>query len=307
MEATANAAPAATANTETTATSTTEAKAPQAVPGQKATDGNVTAKAEAKADELYEVKVNGQLKKYTLDQLRSKAGLSDAAMEKFEKASEMSKKSEAFKDSLKKDFLTALMDPELGLTKDQIRSRFESWYKENFIDPETMTDEQKELRDLKKYKEQKAKEEEERAEKERLANEEQLESHAREQLQKDIIQALDTSGLPKSRFTVSRMAYWMRQNLSKGFDAPTEVIIQQVKDERAQIVSDLISNSTAEQIVETLGEELINKLRKYDVERLKKRFEAPETTEDKPVGKRGERKTMADVDAYFNSLRRSKR
>ena len=305
MEATANAAPAAT--TTTTPTPTTEAKAPQAVPGQRATDGNVTAKSDAKAEELYEVKVNGQLKKYTLDQLRSKASLSDAAMEKFEKASEMSKKSESFKENLKKDFLTALMDPELGLTKDQIRSRFESWYKENFIDPETMTDEQKELRDLKKYKEQKAAEEKEREEKDRLTQEEQLESHAREQLQKDIIQALDTSGLPKSRFTVSRMAYWMKQNLSKGFDAPTDVIIQQVKDERAQIVSDLISNSTAEQIVETLGEDLINKLRKYDVERLKKRFESPETATEKIGGRRGERKTMADVDQYFNNLRRSKR
>ena len=42
---------------------------------------------------LYEVKVNGQDKKFTLDELKSRASKSDAADENFRKAAEMEKSS----------------------------------------------------------------------------------------------------------------------------------------------------------------------------------------------------------------------
>ena len=42
---------------------------------------------------LYEVKVNGQVKKFTLDELKSRASKSDAADENFRKAAEIEKAS----------------------------------------------------------------------------------------------------------------------------------------------------------------------------------------------------------------------
>ncbi len=262
----------------------------------------------AKAPELYELKVNGQQRKYTLDQLKAKAGLADAAMEKFEQASNLTKKEAAFRESLKKDFLGALMDPELGLTKEQIRGRFESWYKEQFIDPEMLSPEQRELNELKKYRQQK--EEEEKSVSQQRAEEEErtaIES-TREAMQKEIIATLETSGLPKNRFTVGRLAYWQRQNLANGYDAPPDVLVQQVKDERSGIVWADLKSASIDQIRDVLADdfdEFINKVRKYDLAQLQKRFSGEPKDVPRERSSGNKRTTMSDVDRYLTNLRRT--
>lgn len=261
-----------------------------------------------KAPELYDVTINGQTRKYTLQQLRDKASLSEAAMERFEEASKLSKKSQGFQENLKKDFMKALMDPELGLSKDQIRERFENWYKENYIDPEQMTHEQRRIRELEAREKERNEKEAERTQREQAEQQERGISAERETIQRSIIDALETSDLPKNRFTVGRMAYWQKQNLIRGFDAPMEVIVGQVRQERQDIVrSEFQGIKSVEQAIDLVGEEFINMLRKFDVERLKKRFNEP--TVAKPANNltKGGARPMADVDAYFNNLRRSKR
>lgn len=254
----------------------------------------------------YDMKVNGKDRRYTIDQLKAKASLGEAATERFEEASAKEKKYQQWKDSAKKDLLSALQDPELGLTRDEIRVKMEQWYKENFIDPETMTEEQKRLRDLEKYK--KGKEEEETTAKERqeLEAKAQEEREAVESAQKEIIETLKKSGLQQTRFNAGRIAYWMKANLQRGYNAPMAVILNQVKAERADIFSHEVKERPIEEILsEEWGQEFINRVRKFDLERLKTRFAS-----EKPVPttrKEASTKSMADVDAYFNDLRRSKR
>jgi len=292
------------------------------VPGQTAATGQPATQqtgstgapqvdAKALPPELFEVKVNGQIRKYTLDELRSKAILADGAHEKFQKASQTEKKFADWKQKAQTDAMSALMDPELGLSKDQIRTRFESWYKENFIDPEMMTKEQREAAQWKKEAEQYKKEKSQREEQEKTSAQEHLDSQTRQSVQEEIVSILDTSGLPKTRFTANRVAFWMKQNIKNGYDAPPEVIVQQVKDERNSIVASLTSTATPQQLVEMLGDELIKKLRTFDMEKLKARFQpatqsgslSPNSGNAKPTGSR----SMRDVDKYFNELRRTKK
>lgn len=261
--------------------------------------------------EYHEVKINGQVRKFTTDELRTKASLAEAANEKFQKASELSKKHESFRENLKKDFMSTLMDPELGLSKDQIRQRFEGWYKENFIDPETMDPRELEISQLKKEKaEREARDKE--VEESKLREQEERDTDAQRQvMQKEIISVVEKSGLPKTRFTAARVAYWMRQNIKNGFNAPEEVIVQQVREERNGLVSSMVKESTAEQIIEAFGDDIVKKIRDYDIAQLKKRFgekdqAKAETTHLGTTRRAGQKVRTADVDAYFNSLRRSK-
>lgn len=260
------------------------------------------------APEIFEHKVNGQIRRYTREQLLAKASLGEAATERFEEASRMAKKAQARDEAIKKDFLTALQDPELGLSRDQIRARFESWYKEEFIDPETLSPEQRELNELKKYKSQVEEERKSQAELTQKTEHEKAVDAARESLQHEIIKTLDSSNLPKNRFTVARLAYWQKQNLDRGYDAPPEVLIQQVKEERSGIIRADLKEATIEQIQDTLGEDFeafITKVRKYDLARLQTKF--GEKPEPRPRDTDGtyKRVLMSDVDRYFTNLRRS--
>lgn len=220
-------------------------------------------------DELFEVKVNGKIVKMTMQELRDNASMSGAANEKFSEAKKNKAEVDRIVNSAKKNPIEALMDPALGLTKDQIRDAFEKWYSKEYIEPEQLTPDQ---RKMKAYEEKlKNYEEQEKTAKEKAENEEneKLTTKQREYLQGQIIEALESSGLPKTKFFASRMAFYMRQNMQNGWEAPISMIVQQVKNERQSIMSDLSEGSTAEQLIAALGEGVINKIRKHDLEKLR--------------------------------------
>lgn len=227
----------------------------------------------APAPEFFEVKVNGKVQKMTREEVLSHASMAHAAQSKFEEASRLRKDNEKFEESLKKSKIQALIDK--GYTKDQIRQEFEQWYTQEFIDPETLTPQERKLKqaeaELKQFREEKAqaqklKEEEEQA---------QLTGKQREYLQGAIIEAMDKSGLPKTKFFAQRMAFYMRQNLLNGWEAPIEVVVSQVKKEYKEGMGNISQDSTAEQLIEILGEGVINKIRKHDLEQLRKTRQNP--------------------------------
>lgn len=285
--------------------------APPKAPGTEISDDK-SPKPKPVADDVFEMKVNGKVRKMTKDEywnarkdVAGKISLADAAYEKFEAASQKEKKYGDWKQKAAKNVIEALQDPELGLTRDQIRQQFETWYKEEFINPETMTEEQRELAKYKKEAEALKAEKKAQEDDKKSKDEEAKETAVREEMQKQIIGCIEKSGMPKTRFVAGRMAYWQKQNLAKGYDAPDDVLIQQVKDERQAIVRQDIEVMTPEQIVETFGDEIIKKLRQFDLARLQKRFNGGDESRP-PKEPTNKKTTMADVDNYFNEMRRSK-
>lgn len=227
---------------------------------------NVTA-----TPELFEVKVNGKILKMTRDEVISHASMSHAAQSKFEEATRTRKQVERIINTAKSNPIEALMDPSLGLTKEQVRDAFERWYTQEFIEPETLTPEQRKHKEnearLKKYEEQEAqtkrRDEQERQNKET--------SQQREYLQGVIIDAMEKSGLPKTKFFAERMAFYMRANLRNGWDAPMDFIVSQVKKEHRERLSGITEDSSAEQLIDMLGESIINKIRLHDLKQLRSR------------------------------------
>lgn len=221
------------------------------------------------SSDMYDVVVNGKTHQMTLDQMRSAASMSYAAQQRFEEASKMRKDYETFKSSAQKDLIQALRAE--GFNNEQIREQMERWYTETYIEPETLTPEQRKLKEyesqLKKYQEQEA----QKLAEQQKQQEEELTSKQREYLTGQIVTALEKSGLPKTKFIASRMAFYMRENLLQGWEAPMDVIVQQVKQERQALMSGEVGGLEGEALIQYLGEDIVDKIRKHDLMQLRSR------------------------------------
>lgn len=277
--------------------------------GQPESGSKAHQPAESKP-EIFEVNVNGRIVKMTKQELMSHASMGRAANEKFNEAKKLKSEYDRLSEMMKKNPIQALMDPALGLTKEQIRDAVEPWYHEEFIKSEQMTPEQKRIRELESIVEKTKKQEEELAARKKEEEQEKLTSTQREYLQNQILEALDQSGLPKTKNVVSRIAFYMRQNAENGWDAPMDFIIRQVKQERQSSFRDEFAGSTPEQIIELFGEDLIRKISRHHVDQLLAKRNAPQfeqksETDDLGI-KKGKRVSYSEVTDRLNAIRRGK-
>lgn len=274
--------------------------------------------------EFYEIQVNGKAKKYTIDELKARAAKEDASTERFQKAAEIQRKLDERKARYKENPIEAFAEDarEAGLTPEQTRAQFEKWYKKNFIDPESMTAEQKRIAELEDYKAKVERQETDRQEKQRQYQEEQEVQTAMRTLHKDVIDVMKKhfpveEGQNPSRFFAQRIIHYMKQNIKNGFDAPHEVIVESVNKEFGDVFGHVTRSMPMDEIDRRFPE-FCKRMRKYDLERLNKKLNTPFASQDdnepddetptpqpQQRRKRGP-KTMADVDAYFNNLRRSR-
>jgi hypothetical protein len=270
---------------------------------QTQTTGQTPIPTSTQPPEYFDIPVNGQMRRMTKEQVLARASLADRAYEKFEEASQIRKTALHREEQLKKDFMEALTDPKLGLSKEQIRSRFEHWYKENFIDPETLTPDQKRARELenqlKSYQEKEKLAETERQQQE-IAK---LDEDTRVRIQKTIFQALEQGKLPKTRFTAARMAYWMKVNNQNGFNATPEILVQQVVEERNNLVKEQADNADGDSLYSILGKENVNKILKHALSLVQGGQKPPAPPKNPREPQENERKSMGDVEDYFRSLR----
>jgi hypothetical protein len=278
--------------------------------GAPAQAGNPKA-APAQADDLYEVKVNGKVHKLTREQMIQNASLGFASDQRFQEAAKLKKQADTAIGKLRdpKQVINALQDPALGLNRDQIREAFEEWYAAEFIDAEQLSPEQKELREAKRKLQEYANRDKQTEEEKAKAQVEAQTTEAREQIQGQIIEALESGKLPRTNFTIRRLAYWMNRNHANGFNAPTEVLIGQVKNELQTNLRDLVESSDGDVLIQVLGENVIQKLRKYDLEQLRKLREGnggggnPPSSDDPAEG--GQRPTYAEVQKRIRELQRT--
>lgn len=291
----------------------TEASAPAAVessPGTVKAPPATAAPAKAAPPKLYEVKVNGKVQKFTEEQLIAKASQSEASDQKFQEAAQMRKQNEAmlgrFKDPTK--LMDALQDPSLGLSKDQIREALEAWYSREFIEPEKLSPAEKRAREaedkLKKYEQQ-----EKDAETKKLQDaEDQRTAEARTEIQNQIIEALETSDLPRTNFTIRRLAYWMSRNRDMGFDAPTSVLVERVRNDYNTNLREMVQKSDGETLIKLLGDDIVTKIRKYDLGELRKTRGGgtpPPSQDPAPTNKTNTSLSSAEVNQRLRELQRT--
>lgn len=83
------------------------------------------------------------------------------------------------------------------------------------------------------------------------------------------VEALQSSGLPPTKPMVAEMAKYISRAASMGFQMTAAEASQLVKEDVMLAHQRLIGDSDAETLIKLLGEENINKVRKYDTSRVK--------------------------------------
>jgi hypothetical protein len=245
------------------------------------------------------VSVDGKKLRVSLEDLKREYTLKQASFSRFEEAANMRKQADEVLGRLKdpNKALELLTDPKYGLSEDQVRSAFEKWYTDRVITRAEMTPEQRELSDakarLKAYEEQEAK----KAQDAQSEQEKQKDSQLVQQLQTEILQTLEESKLPKTKFTMNRIAYWTRVNEAKGLNAPRELIIGQVKKEMREVVSTLLESSDGDMLFDVLGPNTVKKVRSHDLARIRAQRTAPKVETPKPESsKSGEPEFLTEMD-----------
>jgi hypothetical protein len=227
--------------------------------GSNAPSGQETPRASAPpAPEMFDVKINGKTVKMSREDVIRRAQISEAATERFEQAAAKEKHINGILAGAKQNPIGALMN--IGLSKDEAREAFEAWYSSEYIEPEALSPEQ---REIKAYKEKLARYEKQEAEtkaQQKHQQEEQEIAAHREVLQKRIIDTIEEHGLPKTSVTVGRMAYYMKLAQDKGFEAPMDLIAQQVKQEQERQLGEIPEGADYGYFVKTLGETLVKRV-----------------------------------------------
>lgn len=158
------------------------------------------------------------------------------------------------------------------------------------LEREAMSPEQKKAREneekLRKFEDdgKKAKEKEEQAYREKLTAEH------RNRLDLMFTEALHKSGLPKTPYTVKRMAELQLINIKNKYELGADQLAKLVREDYASEQKSLLGAFDGDQLMEFLGPDLVKKLSKAQIAKLKARGVTPSAstpqrkTSDQPTG-----------------------
>jgi len=219
-----------------------------------------------------EKKINGKMVRMTQQEADDYLSMSYAATERFKEAAKIKKEIEAREAEYAKNPIKALLDAaeKAKLTPEQTRAAIEEYYAKQWIEPERLTPEQRELKALQEYKKQR---EAEIAEWQRIEQEKQnaeIDQKNTNHLIEEIGSTLENADLPKkNKFLFQRMAFYMLENNKHGYNAPKEVILRQVINEHKGIVGDFLKDASIDQVINYAGQEFVDKILKYSLEKLR--------------------------------------
>lgn len=231
-------------------------------------DAAATNQGEA-AIKKFKLKIDGADHELPEPEMLAFASKGMAADKRFKEASDLRKDAETFLDLLKTDFTQLLDNPKLGLDEKQKRDLIEKYYRQKYIDPETLSPEQLRLsqaeRELSQYKDR-----EKQVELQRQQQQEaQLQQYHADLYQKEFIQALETQMIPKTPGTIKRMAELKAKQLQMGIELPPEQLASLVRQDIAAELKTIASAAKGDQLIQLLGEDVVNELRKADLARLR--------------------------------------
>lgn len=201
-----------------------------------------------------------------------------SADQKFREAAQAKKATEEFIEALKKDPEKILSDKRLSIDKKKLA---EKWLMEaieaemNPVDPrdEKLSAAEKKLKEYEE-KERKAKEETEKAEYQKVVE------RRKADISKTLHQAMQATHLskdPESAAAVLReMALYMRTAREQGEEVSPEELVEHIHNQRFQQFYSLAHQFEGEELIEFLGNEIVNRIRKADLARLKASRSQPE-------------------------------
>lgn len=269
-----------------------------------ATPGAPPAGLTAEQKKIWKLNVFGKEVDYDAsneDNLKKSVQRGLAADERFQQAAETEKKMRQFIQMLKESpekvlFHQSLQnDPEAVIdrlvnflgpkARPIIEKRMAQWVDEEMMDPKD--------RELMEHKKKIKEMEESRRTDEQNANNERMKTltqHYNEAYSKDIAETLDKSGLPKTPFTVRRIAQYLSQLLDRGIEAKASDVVDLVRQDYSLEHNQLYGSLEGEALLSILGDDVTNKVVKAAAELMKtgkmKPLSAKEQPEAEPARKK---------------------
>lgn len=221
----------------------------------------------------HKLKINGQEREYTEEEVIRKAQLAEAADEKFKSASEKMQQMERFIEALRTNPKAVLSHPDLGIN---MRELAEEYLTEE-VKRELMSPEERELNELREFKrkqdeasERSKKEEMTKAQKQQM---EQLQQRQRDQFDKQISDVLNKSNLPKTPYTVKRVAEVLYNAVSKGYELDVATAVDMVKENYLGDIQSMFGSLDGDNLLGVLGNDIAKKIRQHDLNRLKAKLQ----------------------------------
>jgi len=311
-----NAAPAAPATaTPATNTPATENQAAQpAVTEEVATPDQVAAlEKEVAAQEAarkfgkkkYNLKVDGKEEAFELDldneqELIKHLQMSKVSQKRMQEKAEYEKNVRNFFEALKADPLRVLSDPNL-LGNEKLKQMANLLVNQE-VEELTKSPEQKQREALQKELETMKKQAELEKKQRDEADMKRMTDQARVTFDKDISDAIETSGLPKTAYTVQKLAEVMMLAWKNGKKISAADAVPVMKKQTLGDFRDVLGALGDDALEEWMGQDNIKRIRKRTLARLKSQVASP--NEVKPTGntKTDKKQDKMSAKAFFKML-----
>jgi len=219
---------------------------------------------------VWKLKVNGKEIEFDAsneEKVKAEVQKAFAAQEKFQHAAKVQKQAETFLEMLQRDPETVLSHPSLGVNLREFAENY--LYKQ--LQEERLSPEEKQARTEKQELERYRAEREEQKKVQEAEKMEQLKEQYRQDYQQKFISALEKTGIPKTDWSIKRMADYMREAIKRGHTNITpEDVAPMVKQDWLAAQRELLSSLDGEQLIEMVGRDTAEKIRKHQVSQASK-------------------------------------
>lgn len=204
----------------------------------------------------YEIKVDGKSLWYSKEEIVKMAQKGIGADKRFQEAHRMKSAADQFLYLIKNEPMKILNNPKLGLDFKKLAQD----YLKNEIDLEMMTPEQRKLHEATKKLEELENEKKVGAEKQKQQQMAAAVKMHNENYERDITETLKTSGLPKTRETVQKIAYYLSEGLKQDVVLKAADVIHLVKADYDSAVKNLFQAVDGDALMSFLGDENVKKI-----------------------------------------------
>lgn len=213
----------------------------------------------------YRVKVDGEELEVDEDELKRGYSHQKAANKFLQEGKMARKQAEEFVQMMKDPKTFFETAQKLGHDPRELAEK----YLAAQLEDELMDPKDKEIKTLRTEKEERDNEKAREKQKEDAKIQETLKAKYSKEYSDQFIGALQSSGLPPTKNTVGRMASYISRAAGIGFKMSADDAALLVREDLVMEHRAIIGESDGEVLIKFLGEDVTNKVRKYDTGRLK--------------------------------------
>ena len=213
------------------------------------------------------LKINGKEREISYDEMKRLASMSAASDERFKSAKQMSDEAKQLKSAFESGNIVEALG-KLGKSPKEIRTMLED-HLLDFLEQDSLDPKEKELRDLKKFKEQAEKEQ---ADLRKRSDDEKMSKEVERQrlsLENELVGAIKDSNLPKNTMVFQKVAREMESALINGYEMKASEAVKIVEQELIEEYSALLPHLGAERLKKALGKDMLKLLQEEQVRAVK--------------------------------------